>query len=132
MHGGGLQLTGHVVDFVFIEVVLGGMGGSLGGRSLYEVPILAGVRLMGPVGLRNLRLYGALDIGITIRGVGGGATWGAFPIDAGGGIELGLPTEDNFTVGLFLDARAAVRVPFEREPVFVGVSWSGGLAIMWL
>lgn len=133
MHGGGIRVTGHLYDVWFVEVVLGGAGGDTPvGTSLYEVFALAGLRVMGPVVPQVLRMYAALDVGITARGQGGVAdapVWGAFPIEAGGGLEVGLPGA--FTAGLFLDVRGSARVPFEREPAFLGIAWSAGVAAMW-
>ncbi len=36
----------------------------------------------------------------------------------------------SFAIGAFV-VRLQTRVPFEREPAFVGVAWSAGLAVMW-
>jgi hypothetical protein len=133
MSGGGLRTTGHVTDIWFVDIVLGGLGSDIGGgRSLWEFVGMLGVRAMGAVVPNILRLFAAIDVGITARGEGGyrdAPTWGAFATDVGGGLEVGF--DSRFTAGFFVDARLHTRVPFEREPAFVGVAWSAGIAIMW-
>lgn len=133
MSGGGLRTTGHVTDVWFVDLILGGTGGDLGGgRSLWEFIGMLGVRAMGPVLPNILRLFAALDTGITARGYGGmpdAPVWGAFAFDAGGGLEVGF--DSRFTAGFFVDLRLQTRVPFEREPAFLGAAWSAGIAVMW-
>lgn len=133
MSGGGLRFTGHVSDVWFVDLMAGGSGSDLGGgRSLWEAFGMVGVRVMGALVPDVLRLFAALDTGFSGRGLAGmrdAPSWAAFAADVGGGLEVGLG--DPFTVGFFTDVRLQTRVPFEREPAFVGVAWSAGLAVMW-
>ena len=57
--------------------------------------------------------------------------WAALPIELGGGLELGAPIDDRFSIGVFIDARAVARLPFEREDASLGIGWSAGLACLW-
>lgn len=133
MSGGGLRFTGHANDVWFVDLMGGGSGSDLGGgRSLWEAFGMVGVRVMGPVVPDVLRLFAALDTGFSGRGFAGyrdAPSWAAFAADLGGGLEVGFGAP--FTVGFFTDVRLQTRVPFEREPAFVGVAWSAGLAVMW-
>jgi hypothetical protein len=129
MSGGGLRTTGHVADVWFVDLLIGGLGGDLGGgRSIWEFVGMLGVRVAGAVVPNVLRLFAALDTGFTARGIGG-AVWGAFATDVGGGLEVGF--DSRFTAGFFVDVRLQTRVPFEREPAFVGPAWSAGFAVLW-
>lgn len=135
LSGGALRFTGHLDDLYFLEVTLGGMGRSfVDGRTLVEVPILLGFRVMGPLVDRVLRLHGVLASGVLIRtatGEPGIGAWGGLPIELGGGLEVGAPIAERMSIGVFVDVRGIARIPFEREPASVGVGWSAGLAVMW-
>lgn len=133
--GGGIRFTGHLDDAFFLEATLGGMGRAYDdARTLYEVPFLFGLRIMAPIITPIFRMYGTLATGIALRGVGGegaGTAWGVFPVELGGGVEMGGPLDERFSIGGFLDVRAAARVPFEREEASLGLAWSAGLAFLW-
>lgn len=131
LHGGALRFTGHLADVAFLEVVLGGQGARTTARDIGEFIALVGPRLAAPLLTPNLRLYGVLDTGILVRSIGNGNTWGIFPVQLGGGLELGGELEENWSIGGYLDARVELRVPFERDPVSIGVVWSAGLALLW-
>ena len=107
-----------------------GAGADIGrGQALWEVITMLGVRVAGAVVPDVLRLFAALDTGVTARGLSGFAmapVWGAFATDVGGGLEIGFGSD--FTAGFFVDVRLTTRVPFEREPAFVGAAWSAGIA----
>jgi hypothetical protein len=133
MSGGMLRTTGHLEDVWFIDLMLGGAGADIGrGQALWEVITMLGVRVAGAVVPDVLRLFAALDTGITARGLSGlpsAPTWAAFATDVGGGLEVGFGSD--FTAGFFVDVRLTTRVPFEREAAFVGVAWSAGIAALW-
>lgn len=133
--GGGIRATGHLDDVFFLELTIGGLGRDYEpGRTLLEVPIHLGLRVMGPLVTPILRAYGTLATGITIHGATGEpeiGAWGVLPIELGGGLELGAPVDERFAVGGFVDVRASARVPFERQSASLGVAWSAGLALMW-
>ena len=135
LSGGALRFTGHLDDLYFLELTLGGMGRSyVDGRTLVEVPILLGFRVMGPIVDRILRLHAVLASGVFIRtatGEPGIGAWAGLPIELGGGIEVGAPIAERMSIGFFLDLRAVARIPFEREQAALGLGWSAGLAVMW-
>lgn len=133
--GGGLRFTGHVVDIVFVEVTLGVLGRTWDdSRTLIELPLLVGVRLMGPLVTPIARMYATLATGIALRTLTNereAPVWGAWPAELGGGIEVGGPLDDRFAIGGFVDVRLATRIPFERQDATIGIAWSAGLALLW-
>lgn len=133
--GGGLRFTGHLVDFAFLEVTLGVLGRTWDAtRDLIELPLLVGFRMAAPVSTPMVRVYGTFGTGIalhTLTNLPDSVVWGVLPVEAGGGLELGGPLDERFSIGGFLDVRFAMRVPFEREDFSLGVSWSAGVAFLW-
>lgn len=126
-HGGAMRATGHFGDIYFLDFALGGTG-SVAAESIWEGFLLVGLRIAGAVVPNILRLFAALDVALSVRGL---ATnyWSAI------GSELGLGLEVAFgewsMVGFFTDVRLVTRVPVAVEPAWVGFGWSAGLALLW-
>ena len=131
LHGGVLRFTGHIEDIWFIEGEFGGQGASTPAFTIGEFQATLGPRVAATLIPSVLRLYGALTTGIIIRAIGDRNTWGIWPLQLGGGLEVGSPLTDNWSIGAFVDFRGELRIPFERDPLSVGFRWSAGLAFMW-
>lgn len=132
--GGLLRTTAHFTDVYYLEITLGVSGRSQPDRTtLVEVPLLLGFRIMAPIEHQVLRMYGTLATGLMVhtiveRRVG---AWVVLPIELGGGLEVGGPVGESMSIGAFFDVRAVARLPFENEPVSIGIGWSSGLGIYW-
>lgn len=131
LHGGALRFTGHIEDVWFIEAEIGGKGARASALDIGEFQFVLGPRVMAPIIPSVLRLYGVLATGIVLRSIGNGVGWGIWPLQLGGGLEVGAPLTDNWSIGGFIDVRGELRVPFERDAASFGFTWSAGLAIMW-
>jgi hypothetical protein len=131
LHGGAMRFTAHLDDVWFLDLVLGGQGASTAIRDIGEGFFLIGPRVAAPLVTPNLRVYGVLDLGFVARSLGNRNTWGVFTSQLGGGLELGGELDTNWAIGGYVDVRAEVRVPFERESASFGVLWSAGLALLW-
>lgn len=131
LHGGAFRFTGHIEDVWFIEGEIGGKGTSTPAFNIGEFQFVLGPRVMAPVVPSVLRLYGTLATGIILRSIGDRNNWGIWPLQFGGGIEVGAPIEENWSIGGFIDVRGELRIPFERDPISLGFTWSGGVAFMW-
>jgi len=131
LHGGALRFTGHLEDIWFIEGEMGGKGTSTPAFNIGEFQFVFGPRVMAPIIPSVLRLYGVLTTGIILRSIGARGGWGIWPLQFGGGLEIGAPLTDNWSIGGFIDVRGELRIPFERDPVSLGIIWSAGLAVMW-
>ncbi len=127
LHGGAFRFTGHIEDVWFIEAEIGGKGAP----NLGEFQFALGPRVMAPIIPSVMRLYGTLATGIIVRAIGDRNSWGIWPLQLGGGIEVGAPLTENWSIGGFIDVRGELRVPFERDPVSLGFTWSAGAAFMW-
>lgn len=131
LHGGGLRFTGFLDDVWFIEGVIGVRGAATATRDIAEGLFLFGPRVAAPLITPVLRVYASLLTGILIRSIGNMQTWGIWPVQLGGGLEVGGPIDERWSIGAYVDVHAEARVPFEREPAAIGVFYSAGLAFLW-
>jgi len=129
--GGGPRLPGFLDDVWFLDAVIGARGAATAFRDIAEGVFLIGPRVAVPIVTPVLRLYASLLTGMLIRSIGNMQTWGIWPVQLGGGLEVGGPIDERWSIGAYLDVHAEARVPFEREPAAIGVFYSAGLAFLW-
>jgi hypothetical protein len=131
LHGGALRFTGHIEENWFIEGQFGGQFATTPTFAIGEFQAVLGPRVTATLVPSVARLYGALATGIVVRSIGDRNTWGIWPLQLGGGLEFGSPLTPHWSIGGFVDMRAELRIPFERDPLSIGFTWSAGLAFMW-